>query len=125
VRVIRSASKKVRCAKIIVSAISVCSLFFISLIKKENPTQIITHNTIPPIIIAKNESNHANHDDHVNGCLIASKIMRKIATAVPSLNKLSPSSIKRNLLGSHISFAIDSIATGSVDEIITANNSMT
>ncbi len=53
---------------------------------------------------------------------ISSKHMKKSTTAVASLKRLSHSRIRRNLFGSPIFFAMDSTATGSVAEIIIANN---
>jgi hypothetical protein len=50
--------------------------------------------------------------------LITSIIIRNNATAVPSLNKLSPSNNKLSLFGVHKSLNRASTATGSVAEII-------
>lgn len=122
---IRSASKKVKCAKIIVKAISVCSLFLIVLIIYENHTPIPTHKTIPHTIIPIKLKMPQMPVAKLRGCLVASRMTRKRATAVPSLNKLSPSSIKRSLFGIHISFAIDKIATGSVEEIMIPKSNIT
>ena len=121
---IRSASRKVRCARIIVRAISVCSSLLIVLITYENHTQIPTPKIIPPMIISTNVISPQSPEESVSGLFMTSRRTRNRANAVPSLNKLSPSSIKRSLLGSHISLAIESIATGSVEEIITQNSNM-
>lgn len=95
------------------------------LIRNENHTPILTHKTIPPKIIPTNVISQIIPEEKLRGCLITSKRTRKNATAVQSLNKLSPSSIKRSLFGNHISLAIERIATGSVAEIITPKRSIT
>gem|GEM_PF-5920822 len=77
------------------------------------------------MIISTKLMSHRTPEEKSKGCLIASRRTRNNAKAVQSLNRLSPSSIRRSLLGSHISFAIDNIATGSVDEITIQKSSMT
>jgi hypothetical protein len=80
---------------------------------------------IPPIIISIKVRIPHIPEERESGLFITSRRTRKRANAVQSLNKLSPSSIKRSLLGNHISLAIESMATGSVAEIITQNKSIT
>ena len=56
---------------------------------------------------------------------ITPRITKNNATAVPSLNRLSHSKIKANLLGAHIDLNIDNTATGSVADINAQNNKHT
>jgi hypothetical protein len=49
-------------------------------------------------------------------------IIKNIANEVPSLNKLSHSKIKDNLLGAHTDLNKDKTATGSVADISAPNN---
>ncbi|MCY1547767.1 hypothetical protein D9M68_838400 [compost metagenome] len=63
--------------------------------------------------------------DPLKPCSMTASITRKSATAVPSLNKLSPSKIIVSRFGAPNSLNNAKTATGSVDEIIAPNSKAT
>lgn len=115
------------CAKIIVKAISKTSLFLIFQIILEKNTQSNAQYNIHQIAIDKKIQVQEKTDQIQTQ--VHSKIIHKItknkASAVQSLNKLSPSKIKVSLLGAQIVLKIDKTATGSVAEINHQNNRQT
>jgi hypothetical protein len=104
------------CADIIVKVISAISLFLIFQIISENIVQTIIQNIAHQI---KATAKIRNHSPKTLGVTTQPpKIIHNITTnkakEVPSLNKLSHSKIKDNLLGAQSSLNIDNTATGSV-----------
>lgn len=85
----------------------------------ENKVQSIHQKIIHQTSIDKKDQNH--HKKTIEFISFHSRIIHKItknnATAVQSLNKLSHSKIRANLLGAQILLNIDKTATGSVAEI--------
>lgn len=81
--------------------------------------QVKVQNKIQPKSIDKNFQIHSKIVKFVKShqCIIIDKTTTNKATAVPSLNKLSPSNIVVSLLGAHNFLKIDKTATGSVAEI--------
>jgi len=124
--VIYSANKKTICASTIVSVISTCSLLLIRLITVANSIPNTVHKIIHHMTIIPKSPNHHQISQASNIPLEnISNMTRNTATAIPSLNKLSHSKMSHNLLGTQRSLNIASTATGSVDEIMTPNKSMT
>jgi hypothetical protein len=89
----------------------------------ENIHPINNQKIIHPITIDKNDPTHSNNDSpilkpsHKEIFSKIVKIIKNIANEVPSLNRLSHSKIKDNLLGAHTDLNKDNTATGSVAEI--------
>jgi len=128
---IASESKNVVCAAVIVKVISASSTFLIFSKNFEKIYHINKPKNIPHNTIDKNANQPWNSEDHIekcSPCAIVSKIpsiIKNTANDVPSLNKLSHSKIKDNLLGAHTDLNKASTATGSVAEIIAQNNNVT
>lgn len=108
----------VKWAKTIVNVISIASLFEIFQMTLEKITQVIHQNIIQPNIIDKNEKTpHTTESQVIVHSNITHNITKNKAREVQSLNKLSHSKIKVNLLGAHIILNSESTATGSVADI--------
>lgn len=90
----------------------------------EKITHVATQNNIHPNNIDKNFQIPRINVPEVTTVhsKITPRITRKIANAVPSLKRLSPSNISANFLGAPIDLNIDKTATGSVADIKTQNN---
>jgi hypothetical protein len=102
-------------------------LFFIFQIIFENITHVKVQNRIHPSAIDKNDIVQCTNSHTLT--VVHSKIIHNTtknkANAVQSLNKLSHSKIRANLLGAQILLNIDNTATGSVAEINVQNNKQT
>jgi hypothetical protein len=109
-----------------VRPISTDSSFLIFSSIFEKSIHITTQNMSPHNTIHKNERKPNPILAHVNSPLrIIHKMIKKNASAVPSLNILSHSNISASLRGAPTDLKIDSTATGSVAEIIHPNNKQT
>lgn len=105
-----------------VSPISTDSSFFIFPKIFENNIPIKSPNTKPHSTIPKNDTTHQLILAPVTSQLnIIPRITRKRASAVPSLNILSPSKMRAKRLGAHTDLKIDRTATGSVAEMTDQN----
>ena len=114
-------------AESIVIVISDCSLFFIYHNNFEKVAQTNHQNIIHQTSI---DINVHIHDKNISGFIwvhsrTTHKTTKNKATAVQSLNKLSHSKIRANLLGAHILLNIAKTATGSVADIKAQNNKKT
>jgi hypothetical protein len=88
-----------------------------------NKAPINNQKNIPQKNINKKEITHFIKDQVLNTQdFTASKTIRNTAKDVQSLNRLSHSNNKANLLGAQISLNRDNTATGSVAEIKAPNN---
>jgi len=119
-----SAVKKVKWADNIVIVISASSLYLIyhkilEKINQINHQKIIHQANIEINIQAHEKYVHVVTNPHSN---ITHNITKNSATAVQSLNKLSHSKIRANLLGAQILLNIAKTATGSVADIRAQNN---
>jgi hypothetical protein len=94
-------------------------LFFIFSIAFEKSIHVNDQNNIHHIAIVRNDSVQLanSHIFTVVPSSITHRTSKNNARAVQSLNKLSHSNIKANLLGAHILLNIDNTATGSVADI--------
>jgi len=126
-----SDNKKVVWAATKVKVISTSSTFFIFSKILEKSNHINKPKIIPQITIDKNDKNHSKIElDKLNVSQIESfsripSIIRNIAKEVQSLNKLSHSKIKANLLGAQTDLNKERTATGSVADIKAPNNKVT
>ena len=109
----------VRCATIIVKAISRLSFHLTFSISFEKPNHIIDQKIIHQKSMQRNVATQVQIVAAVIApLLIIASITRNNASAVQSLNKLSPSNINTSLLGAQNCLNRDNTATGSVEEII-------
>ncbi len=122
---IKPAVINVTCARITVKVISTTSLFLICLIILENNIHSHIPRVIPPSTITKNVTSPIQ-----TVCLVKtpersiSRTMKNIATAVPSLKRLSPSNNNVSLLEIPKSLNMANTATGSVEAMIIPNKNM-
>ena len=118
-------------AAVIVIVISASSVFLIFSKNLEKTYHINNQNIIPPTTIDKNDNHQwINEVDNEKASHFAKSsniesIITNNANEVPSLNKLSHSNIKDNLLGAQTDLNNASTATGSVAEIIAPKSSVT
>jgi len=110
--------RKVKCARIIVREISTSSLFFIFSIHLEKPIPKMVPRSIPHTIIeikVKNPVTYVPVD--ISPVRIIPRIIKKSATAVPSLKRLSHSKIIERRRGAPTALKVARTAIGSVAEI--------